>query len=502
MKRYIYIAAMAAAAMFLTGCEKSDPGKDGPPEPVQGADIPEGYFEVVFTQPMPKAPVTGTDARVSDLKYILFKSTGEFVKERRILAQADPAPSWPLNAIRDTLPKGSYRAVFIGNGEKTLFPYKTQSNPVNYDNVLSGYTSGYSSARIILPNADFTDTTEYYMANVQFSNTAPNPTITLQRIIGMLKVHRNFVDAQTALNKLTNNIATNIGARNLIRNQVNNLLPGLLHDKLDLGLGNTAYVLVGGLNGLVNILTTNLVDPVTDALYNELLKQLANELGMVLTGNTNQTGLLAFLGVLLNPWADDQAAEAIVTINNFPKSVDFNLNPKDFFNGDHKFRYKFTGATVYAEKDIRIRNFEGHFNIRNINVIKTGLISGLLVDGIIDNNLLISGTFIDIKDQLMLTNQTNRRYKSDYSFVDLGLTSYNANAVGSKSLTLEVTLGNIANLDNTISNIGALAPILNVLTSLVINPVKTIKISTPLNIPALGIEKLTLSGSWSTPAEY
>lgn len=60
-----------------------------------------------------------------------------------------------------------------------------------------------------------------------------------------------------------------------------------------------------------------LLVPVTSALHALLLQQLTNQIGMALTGNANQQGALAGLGVLLNPWATNEAHTAIVTIRIF-----------------------------------------------------------------------------------------------------------------------------------------------------------------------------------------
>jgi len=508
MHNIICLLLFTGFLFSLSGCEKENAGLDHdinlPNEEIENKDIPKGYFEVVFSSPQSRVAVTGPDNRIRDLRYLLFSSTGAFVKEQRIVTPTNGTQTWPLAAVRDTLPIGSYRAVFLGNTEQTLFPYATSSNPVNYNPVLTGYKSGYSSGRIILPGAEFTDDTEYYMANVTFSNTSPNPSILLQRIIGMLNLHRNFVDAQTALNTLVNNIVTNVGYKNLIRSQVTNLLSGLIKDKLDLGIvGNAVYALLGGLDAVVNVLVGTLIEPVTDALYNLLLQQLVNQIGMALTGNMDQSGLLAALGVLLNPWATSEADAAIISINNFPKSVDFDLAVQDYFTGIEKFKYKFTGASVYDEKDILIKNFNGLFDIQKINVVKQGIIAGLVIDQLADGPWLLNGTFVDINDPTSFTNQTNRRFKSNYSLIDIGLKSYTLQTDGSHSLTLSVSLGSIPNLDGIVKGIPILGPILNTtINSLILDPLKTIIISTSINVPLLGISNLSVRGGWSIPAAY
>lgn len=468
-----------------------------------GQGIPEGYFEVVFSPSSSRAAVSGADNRISSLHYILFDAAGNFVKERNVLSPGGSTPSWPVAAVRDTLPLGSYRAVFVGNAEKTLFPYATETVPVNYKEVLTGYQDGYTLGRIHLPPAEFTNTTEYYLADIPFSNSEPAPYIILQRIIGMHNLHRNFVDAQQALDALVLNIVTQIGYKNIIRNQVNSILPGLLEDALDLGfVGNLAYSLVGGLDALVNALVGALVEPVTEALYEQLLASLVSQIGIALTGNADQSGLLAFLGVLLNPWATSQADAAIVTINNFPKSVDFNLDVQDVYTGLNRFKFKFTDGTVYDEKDILVKGFNGLFDVREINVVKQGLLAGVVIDQTLDGSWLLNGTFIDINDPISQNIPANIRYQSDYSFIDLGLKSYATQTNGPKPLTLTIKLGDLPNLDGIVKGIPLLGPILNNIVNLVINPIRVVTVSVPVNLPLLGIDNLQLSGGWSVPAAY
>lgn len=130
-----------------------------------------------------------------------------------------------------------------------------------------------------------------------FSDASPQPTVLLQRIISMLNLHRNFVDAQTALNQLENNIITQMKYDDLIQTTVNGALPGLLKTALDLGVvGNAVYAVVGGLDGAVNLVKNALLVPVTSALHALLLQQLTNQIGMALTGNANQQGALAVWG--------------------------------------------------------------------------------------------------------------------------------------------------------------------------------------------------------------
>lgn len=280
---------------------------------------------------------------------------------------------------------------------------------------------------------------------------------------------------------------------------VQGVLPGLLKKAMDKGaVGNAAYSVVGGLDAAVNLVTAALVQPVTDALYNLFLQQLVNEIGLTLSGNATQDGALGALGSLLNPWRGSDASYALVTIRDFPKAVDLDLNVTDIYTGDHRFRYGFTATpgTTNSEKDILIRGFHGLFNIREIHVAKPGFVSGLLVDDVIDGSLLLNGTFVNITDPLQATMETNYRYLSEYSFVSLGLKSYTQQTDGNHSLTLSVKLSDIANLDGILGGIPVLGSILNAAVRALIS---NVVVSIPVNLPLLGVDNLSLSGSWKTP---
>ena len=263
-------------------------------------------------------------------------------------------------------------------------------------------------------------------------------------------------------------------------------------------VGNLVYDVVGGLDAAVNLVVAALVEPVVDALYAQLLQGLVNQIGLTLSGNATQNGALGALGDLLNPWRGSDAAYALVTINNFPKTMDLDLNVKDFYTGNHRFRYGFTPTpgTTNSEKDILIRGFHGLYDVREIHVAKPGLISGLLVDDVIDGPLLLNGVFVNITAPIQATVNTNYRYRSNYSFVSLGLKSYAQQSDGNHSLTLSVQLKNIANLDGILGGIPVLGPVLNGTVRLLIG---NITVTVPVNLPLLGTDNLTLSGSWSTP---
>ena len=501
MKTKISFIATLLSLIMFTACEKEEIENGLSPEKGNSsltedppAVLPDGYFEVRFSPGYgndTRAAVTGPDGRVRHLRYIIYDNNGNYVKEKVVLTPASPTPSWPLPALKDTLRNGQYTVVFLANVEKTLFPYNVQGGGTAYQEVLSNYMGAMANARISLPNAHFTDNSEYYLAKAGFSNSNTTPYIILQRILGMLNLHRNFVDAQQALNQLRDNIITQVGYGNIISNSVDGLLLNFIKDTL----GPVALLTIptATLDAIVNVLAPYL----KTALNNLLPAELVNQIGLALTGNANQDGALAGLGILLNSWADSRATDALVTINNFPKSIDFSLNVTDIYSGNHTFRCELTQTGIQNEKDVLIKGFNGLFDIRKIDILKQGLISGFLVDQVVDGSLLLNGNIDDINDPLQATVGTNFRYKDNYSFLDIGLKSYAVQNDGNHNLTLKVKLGDVANLDNVLN----IFPI-NAVLNLVLSPLKNATFSLPLNLPLLGVDNLTISGSWGPVQQY
>lgn len=505
MRVICLVVMMLACSCLFVGCDREDMSQiSSAMNEDSSGDIPEGYFEVVFSpkdSPDSRAAVSGSDSRVRSILYVIYKSTGEYVKERIVLRPTDAAPVWPLGSLRDTLPKGEYSAVFLANMDKTQFPVR-KTGGTEYADILTNYKSSRANARINLPGADFTDASEFYYAGIRFSDASPQPLVLLQRVISMLNLRRVFVDSQKALNSLTNNIVTQIRYKNIIMTTVQGVLPGLLKNAMDKGaVGNAVYSVVGGLDAAVNLVASALVQPVTDALYDSFLRQLVNEIGLTLSGNATQNGALGAIGSLLNPWRGSDASYALVTIRDFPKAMDLDLNVTDTYPGDHRFRYAFTTTpgTTNSEKDILIRGFHGLFDIREIHVARPGLVSGLLVDDVIDGSLLLNGAFVNITDPVQARVETNYRYLSEYSFVSLGLKSYTQQTDGSHSLTLSVKLSSIANLDGILGGIPVLG---NILNAALRTSIGNVVVTVPVNLPLLGVDNLSLSGGWTMPAKY
>jgi hypothetical protein len=447
--------------------------------------VPEGYFVVDFFDES-RAPIEGSDnGRVTTLHYLIFSDAGAFVKQREI-EKPDGGFDWPLKNIKDTLPNGDYRVVFVANSTAAT---------------LTGFEGGYTATRLSLPDSGLTASTEYYMGQGTFSDGAPSPGVILQRIIGAAQLHRNSIDAQAALDMLIANIFAQINYGNII---TTGLLGGVLKSDLLAALGpladnfitNSLLYLVGGVEGIVD----DIVQPIANLILQPLLDNLVHQIGGLLTGNSDQNTVLEGIGILLNPWALSSANTAIVTINNFPRQIDLDLNVTDRYAGENDFAIDFDNLEYFDQRNVFIRGFGegtvgGTWDIRNINAVKSGLLPGLVVDAIADD-LLLKGSLVDITDPIAMPAKPNIGYANNYSLLDLGLKDYTQQTDGAHNLSLSVDLGNIANLDQALlagipilsgAASGLLTPIINLLD---------ITISLPVNVPLLGIENLALSGGW------
>lgn len=508
MKTFRYYLIILAFALLGTGCAKNDdnlPEGNADPATDPAGLVQDGYFVARFDMgggTRAKDPTTGPDTRVQHIRYLIFKETGEFVKERELLKPTDGTPEWPFNTtLTDTLPEGNYQAVFLGNVDASLFTGVT-------DSLAHGYGTGYANTRIELPNTGLTPATEYYMGKAQFSDGEPAPEIWLQRIIGGAQLHRNSIDAQDALNTLVDNIFAEIDYRDIIQQQLNAIITTELTEALG-GLGDmigvlnqAAFSLLGGVDAVVGAL----VQPIADAVLEPLVSLLVDQLGAILAGNTDEGSLLEALGIIFNPWAWGEAGTVIATINNFPRQIDLDLNVTSIYNGLQKFAFAFEPYELLDERDVFIRGFsqgsETPWDIRELDVVKYGLVSGLVVDVIADD-LLLPGSLVDINDPVSVPVLPNIRFRNNYSLLDIGLKDYTVQEDGEHGLSLSIRLGDIANLSNIVSeSLGILGAVVGWLLDPVLSLIEDVTIAVPVNVPLLGIENLSVSGGWGENEQF
>jgi hypothetical protein len=501
MKRHIIY--LLAAGLLLAGCERGidevptpDGGKNHTGQPAQGADVPEGWFVATFgASTRALTPTVGEDSRVGHISYIVFdKATEDFVKRRVVTLPAGPV-TWPLNApVRDTLPDGEYTVVFLGNAT---------------DGVAAQYEGGYDATRLRMPASGFGPASELYKGEVTISNLAPTGQIWLQRITSRVDLHRNSIDAQQALDTLVNNIFENLKADSLIAKQLDGVLRLPLTKAVtdNTGVIGIALGLVGGVDAAVNLL----IPPIIDVILEPLVEEVVHQAGGLLTGNQDHAALIEYLGFLVNPWEFDEDGFAIVSINDFPGEVDLGLNVTGSYTGLNRFAMELAGTDDLAkQKSVFIRGFgnAGSWDIQEVNIVKGGLLPGLVVDEILDDWLLPGG-FVDIEDPVSVPSGANVRYMNNYSLVDIGLKDYTQ---GNVPLDLTLNVGSILNtlgVDAIVSGIPLLGPLLSLLVDL-IDPIITdllrlvLNLTAPfeINLPLLGIDNLSVEAGWGDNTRY
>lgn len=200
-KQYILSAVVAAASLAFASCDKEEmymepqqPEQNGNggfiinPEDTAGIVVPEGYGLVVFpgNRSQTRAsldPITGKSDRISSLRILIYKKdengTFKYVNDEKV--SVPNSATWPLSKSPTTVQEyGTYRAVFVGNMDATLF---------GNEEVLTGVGEGYSyeDARIKLPSIErFNDTNLFHWFSSDEFEVNENPTVvpvTLQRIV-------------------------------------------------------------------------------------------------------------------------------------------------------------------------------------------------------------------------------------------------------------------------------------------------------------------------------
>lgn len=200
-KQYILSAVVAAASLAFASCDKEEmymepqqPEQNGNgdfiinPEDTAGIVVPEGYGLVVFpgNRSQTRAsldPITGKSDRISSLSILIYKKdesgTFKYVKEEEV--SVSNSATWPLSHDPTTVQEyGTYRAVFVGNMDASLF---------GDEEVLTGVGEGnsYEDARINLPSIEkFNETNLFHWFSSDEFEVTENPTVvpvTLQRIV-------------------------------------------------------------------------------------------------------------------------------------------------------------------------------------------------------------------------------------------------------------------------------------------------------------------------------
>ena len=201
---------------------------------------------------------------------------------------------WPLQqSVSFTLPKGDYKAVFVGNVDKNLFAEQ------NDNAILTDYQGDMANARINMPEKGplgFNQYNMYYLCVVDFSQANPSPNVLMQRIMANNVYGRNMVDTQNekdvVISMLVNNLVKEIRQNDLTTDVVKALLHSSLLNALSKATDLDA--IAGGLTHVVDRLVNLLLGDVVEKLNEVLLKEVTKRLSAALEGeakpNTNLAG--------------------------------------------------------------------------------------------------------------------------------------------------------------------------------------------------------------------
>lgn len=479
MRKYIYILTIAVFALSLAGCD-DDHINDGidipegqyPGDNSGGGDgegIPEGYFEVVFGSGT-RAPITGQDGRIKDLLYILYNSTtNAYIKERHIKLADNQ--TWPV-VIKDTLPKGvTYKAVFFGNVDKTLYPYTDQNGQTAYMDIVYNYNTSYDNGRIRMPNAEMPDDTEIYKTEVTFNYLSPKPRVLLQRATSNMYLGREYVTPDKMLGTLmdTMNVRITPSYKTLItdnsntnlQTQVNNAV--VINDPKYTDFGGYAYVR----SVLYNYLKTFVSDYFYNVAYaNDIKKKMCK-----VTFNDNDPSKFDYyMDRYVNIWHRDDVHSVVLKSSVYTLEADFPLqyamkytnNTESADVDDFKLQYKIRPG-AFGSRDIVMKSFISTGLVFRQYILKAGAPDCIMIKNTqypayqLNDFFNINSHYLT-ESETNVVHRTNRRYKTQFHPRVLSLVSYSttgALADPNRQVTLSVRLGDIPGFDAEMDKIKA-----------------------------------------------
>lgn len=509
--RQIFSGLLVSIALFFgTGCEK-DSNTSAVGTPVSGSYSESESFDVTFfpcesdvSSLDTRTAINGSSDRVQTLMYILYRKDATdryvYVKRETVFRPDNytvpESHEWPLQAIHETLPNGDYRVVFLGNLDANLFEGQGQ------ESILQNYMTYYEDARIVMPvmgPMTFTDQNMYYFASANFNQNNTQVEILLQRIVTKHEFLREFVDANSALSQLVDNIAKEVKARHLTTEIVSGLLHNALFGPIDEVL-KLHFVLDFITEDIVDALVGALVGDLIDALNQELLHKLLTRLESTLKTNDTDADLLG-LQNLLNPWAISSSADVT---GYFTSALDFDLQPiaassQTAVTWEEIPMQRKAGEELSSERYISIIMLGGDNKIDKIDVKKEGL-TGPLIDGVVDDAALY-GRLINIENDLVYTAYPNVAYHTNYALVNLTLNNYD-DSEDEEPLYLSAKLDSILMTDELLQSIlgdylgGLLGSLLTPLLDTVTDVLRETTFELDVMLPDLDIHNIVVEGGW------
>lgn len=506
---YKWLGAFLVASFLFAGCNKEEETLFGNTDEASSGITKEGYFDVTFFANQPannvpgtRAAINGASDRVQTLMYVLYKKdengTYQYVKHVTLFRPDNYSVSeqhyWPHKAVTETLPNGDYKVVFLGNLDSNLFPGQGGTA------ILSDYRSAYGEARIHMPLTGptaFSNTNMFYLDVADFNQENPDVDILLERIVTRHEYQREFVDVNSALSMLVDNIAKEIREQQL----TTDVVKGLLESALLKPIGD-----VFGLVDLAGILTEQVVDKLVgllvgdliEALNKVLLQKLLTHLESSLKTQGGEADLIG-LSNLLNPWTISPYADIS---GKFVSSLDFDLNvmatDANTVTWENIPIQVVTGEEVSKNRFFSMTLLNGNNLVEKIDTKKEGL-TGPLVDKVVDDALLY-GRLINIENDLKYVATPNVKYHTDYALLNLTLDNYGTSDKSEQvhlTAKLDSALVTEALLEELLGPLGSvvgglLKPILKAVTGVL----DTTTFVLDIKLPDLGIHNIVIEGGW------
>lgn len=527
------MAICAAGIMTCSGCAHDNlPTEEYIKENTSSPDE-YGTFTATFIpkmyQPMSRAAVEGQSTAVQSLKYLIYKDNGNgeffYYTEGDVFGAdaaegADKNYSWPYtDKIQVTLPGGNYKVAFVANANPKLFG--------EHCNTLLEYKADdsgkWEDVRLHMPDMPFSDNNMFYMDAVEVNAAHPVSEVWLERKVNKIQLWRETVasDNNQILTLLLDNAWNHLAGED----PVTGLLGGQLGDAI-------TPVLKGVLGPLENIL----LEPILKGLVEGLRPLVIDGLAPLLDETLKMNQKYALLQELTNPWAI-AAHGAVVEFKQVPEALNLDGKAASMYPNPTQCVYDLQENGNFRYIEITgLADTETRWEIGQIDILKQGLVGGI-VDGVVDNEMILDGSLIDTnKEGIAYQFQPNYKYKSVYSLISLNVDeSVYTESEGTSPLTVTVRLGDIANLNDLLKGIiqgaanddsmaddsllgdigdilGGLVGTVGQLVHLLLTSLGgldkvldglisgltdiTLDITLPINVNALGVETLEVTGSW------
>ena len=498
-------AFLTAGVMMFSGCSQDELLTEESVKEETGELNADGTFTATFIpsmyEPMTRAKVDSSSTAVQSLKYLIYKDNGDeqyfYYTEGDVFgADATVGSSvshqWPYaGKIQVDLPVGNYKVAFVGNANPKLFG-KDCNELLTYTADESGK---WKDVRLNMPNIPFSDNNMFYMDAVEVSAKNPVAQVWLERKVCKVQLWRETVasDNGQILTLLLENVLDHLNADD----PVTGLIGGQIGDALKQGFDKLPVV-----GALENILLKPLIGGLTEEVRPLVVEGLAPMLDKTLKMNNKD----ALLQELTNPWAIAEDG-AVVTFRDVPKALDLDGKVTDCYPKEIKYKYDLKEDGNFRYIDVTwLADAKTEWTIGRVDILKKGLVGGLVVDNLVESEWFLDGSLIDTnKEGFAYTFGPNYKYKSVYGLATLNVDESVYSGDGTEDLTVEIDLGKIANLDGILGGIidGVTVPGLNDLLKLVvINALVDaltevpITITLPINVNALGVDTLEVTGTW------